>query len=895
MSQKDNPIFEDAEVLEWLEAFEDTRRVGGRERAARILQALSQRATLNGVKLPFSINTPYVNTIPRSAEPAYPGDLNLEERIRSYIRWNAMIMVMRANIRDASIGGHISTFSSIASLYEVGFNHFFHGHTQDQPGDLIFFQGHSSPGIYARSFLEGRLSETHLDNFRNEALRPKLLAQKRSLSSYPHPWLMPDYWEFPTVSMGLGPIQAIHQARMIQYLEDRGLLSPGRRKVWCFIGDGEMDEPESSGGLALAGREGLDNLIFVVNCNLQRLDGPVRGNGKIIQELEGVFLGASWNVIKLLWGRRWDDLFARDPNGTLMRRMEEAVDGEYQSYKNKGGAYTREHFFGKYPDLLKMVESMSDEEVYRLNRGGHDVHKIYAAYSRAYSHQGQPTVILAKSIKGYGTPGEADNIAHSMKKLDMDGLRKFRDRFRIPVLDKDLEKMPYCKPSLTSPEIKYLKERRAQLGGFVPSRRTQTEKLKVPPLSVFNNQLEGSGERKISTTMAYVRMLTTLCRDKDIGPRIVPIVPDEARTFGMEGLFNQLAIYSSIGQKYVPQDADQIMSYREDKKGQILQEGINEAGSISAWIAAATSAYNNNLTLVPFYTFYSMFGFQRVGDFIWAAGDMQARGFLVGATSGRTTLAGEGLQHLDGHSHLIAGTVPNCISYDPAFAYEIAIILHYGLDRMYVKGDGVFYYFTCMNDNYQQPALSQRELKRIQRGVIKGLYKFSTLAGGKHKVRLLSSGSIMQEALQAAQLLHQEYDLTVEIWSAPSFNELTRDAQEVQRYNYLNPTKKARQSYIAECLNRDKSPIVAATDYTRKYVGQVSNYVKAPYYCLGTDGFGRSDSRANLRDFFEVDSRYIAYHALLGLYQEGNFSQAQLKKAMTKLKLAQDRPYPLYI
>ena len=585
MSNNDN--LQNTEILEWLEAFEDVRRLGGRERAARILQALSQRATLDGVKLPFSINTPYVNTIPRSAEPAYPGDLALEERIRSYIRWNAMIMVMRANIRDSSIGGHISTFSSIASLHEVGFNHFFRAHSDQQPGDLIFFQGHSSPGIYARSFLEGRLTETHLDNFRNEALRPKPLAQKKSLSSYPHPWLMPDYWEFPTVSMGLGPIQAIHQARLMHYLENRQLLPANQRKVWCFIGDGEMDEPESSGSLALAGREGLDNLIFVVNCNLQRLDGPVRGNGKIIQELEGLFLGANWNVIKVLWGRRWDDLLAKDHNGMLVRRMEEAVDGEYQNYKNKGGAYTREHFFGRYPDLLKMVESMSDEEVYRLNRGGHDVHKIYAAYDKACSHKGQPTVILAKSIKGYGTPGEAENIAHSLKKLDMDGLRKFRDRFRIPVLDKDLEKMPYCKPSPTSPEINYLKERREALGGFVPSRITKTKKLKIPPLSIFKAQLEGSGDREISTTMAYVRMLTTLCRDKDIGERIVPIVADEARTFGMEGLFRQLAIYSSIGQKYVPQDADQIMYYREDKQGQILQEGINEAGSISAWMAAA--------------------------------------------------------------------------------------------------------------------------------------------------------------------------------------------------------------------------------------------------------------------------------------------------------------------
>lgn len=886
---------EDSELLEWLEAFDDVCREQGRERGAQLLRALAQKASVEGTELPFSINTPYVNTIPRDEEPVYPGDLGLEERIRSYIRWNAMIMVMRANIKDSSIGGHISTFSSIASLYEVGFNHFFRAHTDKACGDLIFFQGHSSPGIYARSFLEGRLTEKHLDNFRNESFYPKSLDKKKSLSSYPHPWLMPDYWEFPTVSMGLGPMQAIRQAHMRKYLANRNLLETDNLKVWCFIGDGEMDEPESTGTLALAGRERLDNLIFVINCNLQRLDGPVRGNAKIIQELEGVFRGANWNVIKVIWGRRWDPLLEKDHNGLLLRRMEEAVDGEYQNYKNKGGLYTREHFFGKYEELLKLVENMSDEEVYRLNRGGHDLHKIYAAYSSAVAHKGQPTVILAKSIKGYGTPGEAENIAHSIKKLDMEGLIEFRDRFRIPVKDNELEKMPYYRPSDNSPEMKYLKERRAKLNGFIPSRRTKIEKLKVPSLDIFAPQLEGSGGREISTTMAFVRILASLCRDKSIGSRVVPIVPDEARTFGMEGLFSQLAIYSSVGQKYVPQDADQVMYYREDKQGQIIQGGINEAGSISAWIAAATSAHNNNFTLIPFYSFYSMFGFQRVGDFIWAAGDMQARGFLIGATSGRTTLAGEGLQHLDGHSHIAAATVPNCISYDPAFAYELAITIHSGLVRMYEKGEGVFYYLTCMNENYSQPALSSKDHKRVVEGTLKGLYRFLHLKGSKQKVRLLSSGSIMQEAILAASLLNKEYNLEVELWSAPSFNELAREAQEITRYNRLNPTNKPKESYIASCLNKDDSPVVAATDYIRQYTQQVGPYIKAPYYCLGTDGFGRSDSRANLRDFFEVSSNYITYYALLGLYEQGQFPLAQLKKAIAKLNIESDRPYPLYV
>ena len=895
---------EDEEIQEWLAAFEDICRHSGRKRGEEVLHAISQKASMEGVELPFSINTPYVNTIPRSAEPAYPGDLHIEKSIRSYIRWNAMIMVMRANINDSSIGGHISTFSSIATLYEIGFNHFFHGPDRKEGGDMIFFQGHSSPGIYARSFLEGRITEEHLNNFRCEAGKGKYLDKKKSLSSYPHPWLMPDYWQFPTVSMGLGPMQAIHQAHVMKYLDRRGLLPMNDRKVWCFMGDGESDEPESLGSLALAGREQLDNLIFVVNCNLQRLDGPVRGNGKIIQELEGVFKGAGWNVIKVLWGRRWDPLLEQDDKGLLVRRMDEVVDGEYQNCKNKGGKYTRDNFFGAYDELRKMVEGMSDEEIYRLNRGGHDVHKVYAAYKKAFNHKGQPTVILAKSIKGYGTPGESDNIAHSIKKLDMEGLKKFRDRFRIPVSDENLEKMPYCKPAANSAESKYLKKSRSALGGFVPQRRDVCEKLKVPPLSAFKAQLEDSGEREYSTTMSFVRTLATLCRDKDIGSRIVPIVPDEARTFGMEGLFRQVGIYSSVGQKYVPQDADQIMYYREDVKGQILQEGINEAGSIAAWTAAATSTYNNNLTLMPFYIFYSMFGFQRVGDFIWAAGDMQARGFLIGATSGRTTLAGEGLQHLDGHSHILAGTVPNCISYDPTFSYELTVILREGMRRMYENCEGVFYYLTTMNENYHHPAMPPK----CEEGIIKGMYLFSEHKGSGESIRLIGSGSILLEVIKAAEVLNKKYNLGVQVWSAPSCNELTREATEIQRRRYLNPAAKNDDvSHIDKCLNggsesssKDSkdafagSPVVATTDYMRQYPEQLRPFIKAPYYCLGTDGFGRSDSRDNLRDFFEVDAKHIAYYSLATLFQQGKFSLEELNKAAASLKVDTKRPYSLY-
>ena len=890
----------DEELNEWLEAFEDVYTHAGKERAMVILRALAGKASVEGIALPFSKNTPYVNTIPREEEPPYPGDLGMEERIRSFIRWNAMIMVNRANIQDPSIGGHISSFSSIATLYEVGFNHFFKGPDADGGGDMMFFQGHSSPGIYARSFLEGRIGETHLNNFRREANKPKLLKEKNSLSSYPHPWLMPDYWEFPTVSMGLGPLQAVYQARLMKYLDNRKMLPAKDRKVWCFMGDGESDEPESLGGLSLAGREKLDNLIFVVNCNLQRLDGPVRGNGLIIQELEGVFRGAGWNVIKVIWGRRWDNLFARDERGLLVRRMEEVVDGEYQNYKNKGGKYTRDNFFGKYPELLRLVANMSDEDIYRLNRGGHDIHKVYSAYAKAMAHKGQPTVILAKTIKGYGTPGEADNVAHSLKKLDIEGLKKFRDRFKIPVPDKDLKNMPYCKPPEDTDFLQYMHERREILGGYVPQRRTRIKLLSPPKADIFSAQLESSGDREISTTMAFVRMLSGICRDNEVGDRVVPIVPDEARTFGMEGLFRQLGIYSSVGQKYVPQDADQIMFYKEDIKGQILQEGINEAGSVAAWIAAATSVHNNNFPLIPFYIFYSMFGFQRVGDFIWAAGDMRARGFLVGATSGRTTLAGEGLQHLDGHSHLAASAVPNCISYDPTFSYELAVIISRGIRRMYAEGDGVFYYLTTMNENYLHPALPQE--RDIEEKIIKGLYRLplSTVPaqkGGNKKelaVRLLGSGSILTEAILAAELLRREFDVRAEVWSATSFNELAREAQETAHYNNRNPYAKQKVSYVETCLNDEDTPIVAATDYVRLYPEQIRKFVKAPYYCLGTDGFGRSDSRAALRRFYGVDSAHIAYHALLGLFRQGKVTATDLKAAARKLKIDNKANFPLY-
>src|SRR5580693_7298480 len=781
------------ETQEWLESIDSVLKTHGAERAHFILEKLIDYTRRSGAYLPFKPNTAYVNSIPTGREPEYPGNRALERRIEAYIRWNAMAMVVQANRVSSEYGGHLSSYASSATLYEVGFNHFWRAPSDNHPGDMVFIQGHSSPGIYARSFLEGRLSEELLRHFRQEAGGRGL-----GLSSYPHPWLMPDFWQFPTVSMGLGPMMAIFQARFVRYLEHRGMAKPSDRKVWAFLGDGEMDEPESMGALTMPVREGLDNLIFVINCNLQRLDGPVRGNGKIIQELEAAFLGAGWNVIKVLWGSRWDPLLMRDHQGLLRRVMEECVDGEYQNFKAKGGAYTREHFFGKYPELKAMVANMSDEEIWRLNRGGHDPRKVYAAYAAAMTHKGQPTVILAKTVKGFGLGkgGEGQMIAHQQKKLSEEDLKIFRDRFNIPVSDEDIKSLPFRKPDQASDETRYLQGKRAALGGYLPRRRRTAPALTIPPLESFASILEGTGEREISTTMAFVRILTALLKDKNIGKNIVPIVPDEARTFGMEGLFRQIGIYSSVGQLYTPQDSETLMSYREDKKGQMLEEGINEAGSLCSWIAAGTAYSNVGINMVPFYTFYSMFGFQRVGDFIWAAGDMQARGFLLGATAGRTTLAGEGLQHQDGHSQLVATTVPNCIAYDPAYAYELAVIIHDGMRRMFFEQQRVFYYITVMNENYAQPALP----KGTEAGILKGMYKLQT--GGKGKVRatLFGSGTILRECVAAAQILEKDYGVPADIYSVTSFSELRREALDCERHNLLNPQSAAKVPYVSTCL-----------------------------------------------------------------------------------------------
>jgi len=792
---------------------------------------------------------------------------------------------VQANRISSEYGGHLSSYASSATLYEVGFNHFWRAPSAEHPGDLVFIQGHSSPGIYARAYLEGRLSESQLHHFRQEAGGPG-----QGLSSYPHPWLMPDFWQFPTVSMGLGPMMAIFQARFIRYLEHRGLAKPSDRKVWAFLGDGEMDEPESMGALTMPVREGLDNLIFVINCNLQRLDGPVRGNGKIIQELEAAFLGAGWNVIKVLWGSRWDPLLARDTQGLLRRVMEECVDGEYQNFKAKGGAYTREHFFGKYPELKAMVANMSDEEIWRLNRGGHDPRKVYAAYAAAMSHKGQPTVILAKTVKGFGLGkgGEGQMVAHQQKKLSEDDLRAFRDRFHIPVSDAEIAELPFRQPAADSEEGRYLHERRKALGGYLPARRKQAPPLAVPPLEAFSAVLEGTGEREISTTMAFVRILTTLLKDKQIGKYIVPIVPDEARTFGMEGLFRQIGIYSSVGQLYTPQDAETLMSYREDKKGQMIEEGINEAGSLCSWIAAATAYSNHAMSMVPFYIFYSMFGFQRVGDFIWAAGDIQARGFLLGATAGRTTLAGEGLQHQDGHSQLVATTVPNCVAYDPAYAYELAVIIQDGMRRMYVEQESIFYYITVMNENYPQPALP----KGSEAGILQGAYLLR--AGGKGKLRttLLGSGTILRECLEAAQILEADYGVRADVFSVTSFSELRREALECERWNTLHAGESPKAPYVQQCLRDAQGPFIAATDYMRTVPDQIRQWVPGRYVSLGTDGFGRSDSRAALRRHFEVDRHYIAVAALKALADEGKLEASVVTAAMKALGIDPAKPVP---
>ena len=884
------------ETKEWLEALRSVIREEGAERAHFLLSRLSSDTKrIHSNISSTALSTPYSNTISPSNEERMPGDMFMERQIRGIVRWNAMAMVMRANLRNSSIGGHISTFASSATLYDVGFNYFFRGPNEQHEGDLIYYQGHSSPGIYARSFLEGRLDEAQLDNFREEV-------NGNGLSSYPHPWLMPDYWQFPTVSMGLGPIQAIYQAHIMKYLSSRGLMDNSDRKVWAFLGDGEMDEPESLGAISKASREKLDNLIFVINCNLQRLDGPVRGNGKIIQELEAVFRGAGWNVIKVVWGRHWDKLLQADSEGLLQARMDEVVDGEYQNYASRGGAYTREHFFGKSPQLLKMVEHLSDDDIMALNRGGHDPFKVYAAYAEAVKPNGKPTVILAKTIKGYafGASAEAQNATHSVKKLDIESLKKFRDRFGIPIEDKNLEDVPYYRPAEDSLELRYMRKARESLGGSVPQRRKETYALNLPAPKIFDDLAKSSGDREISTTMAFVRLLNALCKDKEIGERVVPIVPDEARTFGMEGMFRQLGIYSSAGQLYDPADSHQVMFYREDKEGQMLEEGITESGSFSAWLAAATSYSVSNYPLIPFYIYYSMFGFQRVGDLCWAAGDSQARGFLIGATAGRTTLNGEGLQHQDGHSHILASTIPNCISYDPAYSYELAIIIKEGMRRMYQEMDSVFYYITTMNENYQQPDMP----KGIEDDVIKGMYlledgdskdfKVSKPINQDDRIRLLGSGTILREARKAAELLRSEYSVVVDVWSVTSFNELRREALNINRENMLNPTKKQKIPFVTQKLSTKRGPVLSVTDYMKIHSDQIREFVPDVFRVLGTDGFGRSDSREQLRHFFEVDMKFIAAAALFELKSEGILDGKTLMAHYKKLGIDKDKANPNY-
>lgn len=906
MSQQNNDQNPE-ETQEWLSALGAVIQEEGVERAHYLLERLSAKASKTGqVSAYSSVTTPYRNTLSPAHEERMPGDMFMERQIRGIVRWNALAMVMRANKRNPNLGGHISSFSSAATLYDVGFNYFFRGSDDKGEGDLIYFQGHSSPGIYARSFLEGRISEEQLDRFRQEV-------EGDGLASYPHPWLMPDYWQFPTVSMGLGPIQAIYQANNMRYLTNRGLLDCGDRRVWAFLGDGEVDEPESLGAIGKAGREKLDNLIFVVNCNLQRLDGPVRGNGKIIQELEGIFRGAGWNVIKVIWGRHWDTLIQADTDGILQARMDEVVDGDFQNYWSRGGAYTREHFFGKSPELLKMVEHLSDNDIMALNRGGHDPYKVYAAYAEAVKGNGKPTVILAKTVKGYafGSGAEAQNATHQVKKLEIESLMKFRDRFSIPISDEDVAEVPYYKPADNSLEMRYMRKQRELLGGPVPRRRSMTTSLDMPDSSIFESQFKGSGEREQSTTMAFVRMLAGLCKDKKLGQRIVPIVPDEARTFGMEGMFRQMGIYSSVGQLYDPADSNQVMYYREDKKGQMLEEGISELGAMSAWVAAATSYSVNDYPLIPFYIYYSMFGFQRVGDLCWAAGDSRARGFLIGATAGRTTLNGEGLQHQDGHSHILASTIPNCVTYDPTYSYELAVIIQNGLKRMYTDRESVFFYITTMNENYAHPAMPEG----CEEGIIRGMYlleegskqakatkgkkgaKAKKAATDAASVRLLGSGTILREVRKAAEILRSDYGVTVDVWSVTSFNELRKEALEIDRQNLLNPAAKAKNSYVTDCLATGSGPVIAATDYMKAYADQIRQFIPedVSYRVLGTDGFGRSDSREMLRHFFEVDTKFIVLAALTELQDSGvsSISNKTIADFMKKNGISGDKPDPV--
>ena len=875
-----------AETQEWLDALDSVEAFEGIDRVDAVLEAVVTAARRKGARLPFAANTAYVNSIHTEDQPDHPGNRKIEMTIRRYVRWNAAAIVLRANKDSSELGGHIASFQSAATLYDTGFMHFWHAATEIHGGDLIYFQGHSSPGIYARAFLEGRLTEEQLLAFRQEV-------GGKGLSSYPHPWLMPDFWQFPTVSMGLGPLMAIYQARFLRYLHGRGLADTAARKVWVFCGDGEMDEPESLGAISLAGREKLDNLVFVINCNLQRLDGPVRGNGKIVQELEADFRGAGWNVIKCLWGSGWDALLERDKTGKLRQLMEECLDGEYQDFKSKNGAYIRKNFFGRHPETAELVADWTDDQIWALTRGGHDPLKVYAAYKAASESKGQPTVILAKTVKGYGMgeAGEGQMIAHQAKKIGENALKAFRDRFHIPVSDEEIAKVPFIKLPEGSPEAKYLQERRAALGGPLPARRRHSTPLEIPPLHTFEGLLAATAEgREISTTMAFVRILTTLLRDKNIGQRIVPIVPDESRTFGMEGLFRQIGIFSQVGQLYRPQDADQLMYYREDSKGQILQEGINEPGAMASFIAAGTSYSTSNTPMIPFYIYYSMFGFQRIGDLAWAAGDMRARGFLIGGTSGRTTLNGEGLQHEDGHSHVLASTIPNCIGYDPTYAYELAVIVQNGLKRMYADNEDVYFYITTLNENYPHPAMPEG----AEEGILKGMYKLKTVEGDNKTLttRLLGSGAILREVEAAAELLAKDFGVTSEIWSVTSFTELRRDGLDAERWNMLHPEATPRLSYVEQCLGKGQGPVIAATDYMKAIGDGIRPYVPAHYKVLGTDGFGRSDYRRKLRSFFEVDRYHVAVAALKALADDQRLPAKRVSEAIAKYQIDPERPSP---
>ncbi|MBD1164215.1 pyruvate dehydrogenase (acetyl-transferring), homodimeric type [Pelagibacterales bacterium SAG-MED13] len=874
------------ETNEWLESLSSVIEKDGNQRAHYLIKELINKAYMEGANIPYTQNTPYINTIPFNEEKKSSGDQNIERRIRSLIRWNAAAMVVRANKKFPELGGHIGTFASAATLYDVGMNHFWRAKNNKFGGDLVYFQGHSAPGMYARAFLEGRLNQKQLDSFRQEV-------NPGGLSSYPHPWLMPNFWQFPTVSMGLGPMLAIYQARYMKYLINRGLIKDEGRKVWAFLGDGEMDEPESLGAIGLAAREKLDNLIFVVNCNLQRLDGPVRGNGKIIQELEGIFRGAGWNVIKVIWGSYWDSLLSNDKTGHLVKTMNETVDGEYQAMKARDGAYVREKFFGKYQETKELVSSLSDKDIWRLNRGGHDPHKVFAAYDKASKNTGSPTVVIAKTIKGYGMGkgGESVNTTHQTKKLDIDDLMYYRDRFDVPLTDQQVKNIEYYKPNENSAEIKYIKERRLKLGGFIPERTTYAKAIKAPSKDIFDNMKESTGSKEMSTTMALVRMLTNLLRDKNVASRLVPIIPDEARTFGMEGFFQKIGIYAHEGQKYEPEDFAQLSSYREEKSGQVLEEGITEAGAMSSWIAAGTSYTNHDIEMIPIYLFYSMFGFQRIGDFAWAGADSQSRGFLIGATAGRTTLAGEGLQHQDGHSHLLASTIPNCISYDPTFHYELAIIFREGLRRMHEKKENIFYYITTMNENYTHPAMPKDKL--IEEGILKGMYKIREFNKYKKtKIQFLGSGTILREMIAGAEILQKEYQIDSEVWSVTSFNELRRDGLEVERQNLLNPDKEQLKTYVEKCLGKTEGPILAGSDYMRMNSDQIRPYINKSFYSLGTDGFGRSDTRKNLRKFFEVDKEHFVTYGLSILAKEQLIPSKYAKEAIKKYKINSDKPMP---